>query len=506
MLAASGACFSARPRFNSAGLPAFDNVISAQQLAADPLRPQCHLLPARNWMNDPDGPIFWNGNYHMFYQYNPGAAVWGNMHWAHAVSPDMVHWKHLPIALAPTPGGPDQDGCFTGSAVVQDGVVTFLYTGVKSVPPEQATLNDGNQHFLETQCLATSRDPELLHWDKPSAPVLLPPQNAKLTGFRDPFLWRDGKVWYMGIGSGERGSGGRVLLYQSPDLRHWDFLHPLIAEPAATSANRDSVPDGDMWECPDFFPLGNKHLLFYSTEHKIFWKSGEFDPKELVFHPQKQGMLDYGNLYAPKSQLLADNRRILWGWIPEARPEKEFSAAGWAGCMAFPRILSLDADGNLSMQFVPELNSLRGPLWSLPQSSRGSTHGDSANFQLVQPAAELHLRFFSKPFELRIACKDQPYLTVSFTPQNKSKELQIAGHSFPLPARADGTHEIRLFLDASVIESIADNSISFTTRIYRLPNAPIHFSLVDPTDPSAVADASLALWSLKPISSNRLTT
>src|SRR5882762_9466245 len=103
-----------------------------ERLASDPLRPQFHLLPAKNWMNDPNGPIYWKGMYHMFFQYNPGAAVWGDMHWAHAVSPDMIHWKHLPIALAPTPGWDDADGCFTGSAVDDHGTATFLYTGVKS--------------------------------------------------------------------------------------------------------------------------------------------------------------------------------------------------------------------------------------------------------------------------------------------------------------------------------------------------------------------------------------
>src|ERR1700676_4457625 len=74
------------------------------RLSADPLRPQFHLLPTKNWMNDPNAPIFWKGAYHMFYQYNPGAAVWGDMHWAHATSEDMIHWRHLPVALAATPG------------------------------------------------------------------------------------------------------------------------------------------------------------------------------------------------------------------------------------------------------------------------------------------------------------------------------------------------------------------------------------------------------------------
>src|ERR1700685_4165030 len=126
------------------------------RLATEPLRPQFHLLPAKNWMNDPNGPIYWKGHYHMFFQYNPNAAVWGDMHWAHAVSDDMIHWRHLPIALAPTPGWDDADGCFTGSAVDNHGAATILYTGVKTTSPDRATLRDGVHNFREVVCLATS--------------------------------------------------------------------------------------------------------------------------------------------------------------------------------------------------------------------------------------------------------------------------------------------------------------------------------------------------------------
>src|SRR6266704_1249689 len=104
-------------------------------IAHDPLRPEYHLLPPHNWMNDPNGPIYWKGKYHLFYQLNPHAAVWGDMHWGHAISTDMVHWHHEPIALAPTPGGADSEGCFSGSAVVEGGVPTFIYTGVQNAPP-----------------------------------------------------------------------------------------------------------------------------------------------------------------------------------------------------------------------------------------------------------------------------------------------------------------------------------------------------------------------------------
>ena len=105
-------------------------------------RPQFHFSPKEHWMNDPNGPIFWKGRYHMFYQHNPGAAVWGDMHWGHASSPDMIHWRHLPIALAPTHGGMDKDGVFSGCTVDNNGVPTIVYTGTQP----------------EVQCLATGRD------------------------------------------------------------------------------------------------------------------------------------------------------------------------------------------------------------------------------------------------------------------------------------------------------------------------------------------------------------
>ncbi len=342
------------------GARRFDGMVSQEKLAADPLRPQFHLLPARNWMNDPNGPIYWKGQYHMFFQYNPNAAVWGDMHWAHATSPDMIHWKHQPIALAPTPGSYDSEGCFSGSAVDDKGTATFLYTGVKSVPPADATLRDGTHNFLETQCLATSQDPDLRQWEKLAAPVLLPPHDMKLTGFRDPCLWHEGQIWYLGVGSGQAGVGGMILLFRSTDLRHWEYLHPLVTGKKNSKQTSDPVDSGEMWECPDFFLLGKKHVLLYSTERRVYWESGELDPKELVFHSQKRGLLDFGSFYAPKSQLDAKGQRILWGWITETRPEAEFSSAGWAGCMSLPRVLSVDDNGELKMQVLPAMEAVAG--------------------------------------------------------------------------------------------------------------------------------------------------
>src|SRR5262252_8828914 len=101
-------------------LNAFDFLTERKRLDGNPHRPQYHFLPPANWMNDPNGLIQWRGRYHMFYQHNPLAARFGPMHWGHAVSDDLVHWRDLPIALAPTPGSPDADGCWSG-CIVDDG-------------------------------------------------------------------------------------------------------------------------------------------------------------------------------------------------------------------------------------------------------------------------------------------------------------------------------------------------------------------------------------------------
>ena len=115
----------------------------------DQHRPRYHFLPTKNWMNDPNGVIHWKGRYHLFYQHNPNDTVGNDIHWGHAVSADLVHWTHLPIALAPTPGGPDVDGCWSGCAVDHDGIPTLIYSG-----------NSGGRQL---PCIATSDD-DLLTW------------------------------------------------------------------------------------------------------------------------------------------------------------------------------------------------------------------------------------------------------------------------------------------------------------------------------------------------------
>ena len=478
---------------------------SQSQLAADPLRPQFHLLPARNWMNDPNGPLYYRGRYHMFFQYNPNAAVWGDMHWAHATSPDMLHWQHLPVALAPTRNGPDADGCFSGSAILHRNVPTILYTGVKTVAPAEATLRDATHNFLETQCLATAQDFDLRAWRKHPAPVLLPPRDPKLTGFRDPCVWQEKNLWYMGVGSGQRGAGGQVLLYSSPDLLHWKFLQTLAHGEPTGLDTPDPVDAGDMWECPDFFPLDGKFVLLYSTQRKVFWEVGEYDPKEHLFHSQKRGLLDRGAFYAPKSQLDSQGRRILWGWIPETRPEAEFSAAGWAGCMSLPRVLAINADNELTIHVIDEIATLNlsDTSWTLNFSVNQSQRSSIDALALDGTALKLELVAAQKPFQLALTDGVSPILQITFDPAATGRELQLNDSTVPLPSRKSRDHHLTLFLDASVLECFADNTLALTTRIYKTPQSKLRLSA---SDAGLSALYSLSISTLKPISPDRLTT
>jgi len=501
-----GAGFSlslaALPRF-----PLFREDSFESRLAADPLRPQFHLLPAKNWMNDPNGPIFWNGFYHMFYQYNPNAAIWGDMHWNHAVSEDMIHWRHLPIALAPTPGWDDADGCFTGSAVNDNGTATILYTGVKTTSADRATLRDGRHNFREVQCLATSSDPQLRTWIKWKEPVIQPPNDGNLSGFRDPFLWREQKAnaWYLGVASGQFKQGGRVLLYRSRDLRNWEYLHPLASGHWTEKENVNPVDSGEMWECPDFFPLGRKQVLLYSTGGQVLWETGELDPKELVFHPQRRGVLDHGAYYAQKTQLDRRGNRILWGWIPEKRPDSELVAAGWAGCMALPRVLSLNASDELLMEVVPQAEALRRKAFFRPADEGDDPPANSAppEIEIEDLCGEIQWTSRCRPSSFTLEDKSGVWLTIDIAPKNSAAVVLVNGE--PAAASCDSSSKLqfRLYLDGSVAELICNKKHAYTARIYRKPNGPLGLrSSKSPRD----SIVELEAWQLKPISKDRLTS
>ncbi len=496
-LAALGCSSAATLLHQQAHALGLEPPLSALDLAHDPLRPEYHLLPPHNWMNDPNGPIWWKGKYHLFYQLNPEAAVWGDMHWGHAVSTDMVHWHPEAIALAPTPGGPDSEGCFSGSAVVYNGVPTFIYTGVQNANPDRATIRDSSNKLREVQMLATAEDDSLLHWKKLPEPIIAsPPPGMAVTGFRDPCPWHEADGWYLGLGSGVQGEGGCVLLYRSQDLRQWEYLHPLVQGKATGRTAGNPVGSGDMWECPDFFALNGRHCLLYSTEGKVYWSTGDYDLQSHRYVPTQQGILDHGAIYAPKSFLAPDGRRILWGWIRETRPEAEFSAAGWAGAMSLPRVLGINADGQLTMTIAAEVEKLRGA------SARTVLQNNASRHRLETLRQEIELRATPMTTTASVRLHVESNAVWELTLDFAAKTARCGDREFPLPTLNPTEPALRMFLDGSVIEAFAGTTQAITSRCYKVISGKTELEL----SAEGTGGSQFTRWPLAAISPDRMTT
>ena len=491
-LGTAGSLLLSQQQSSAFGIPLAD-------IAHDSLRPEYHLMPPHNWMNDPNGPIWWKGQYHLFYQLNPHAAIWGDMHWGHAISPDMVHWRHLPIALAPTPGGADSEGCFSGSAVVFNGKPTFIYTGVQNAPPSETTIHDGGDKLRETQMLATAEDDQLLHWKKLETPIIAaPPQGIFVTGFRDPCPWQEGDTWYLGIGSGERTIGGCVLLYRSHNLRHWEYMHKLTQGKPNGKVAVNPCDTGEMWECPDFFSVSNRHCLLYSTENQVFWTTGAYDSTLHRYIPMRTGLLDQGSsYYAPKSFLAPDNRRILWGWLRETRPEAQFSAAGWSGAMSLPRVLTINDDGELEMHPAIEVEKLRGPAETrrLPAGMPSKQKLPTLRRELLVPLGDA-----KRKVSIRLLNNGQSVWELLV---DVSANLVKCGDiTFALPPQTGPDDALRIFIDGSVIESFIAGRRCLTSRVYNLIPNETELELFLQSAPGL----EVTQWPLAAISPDRLTT
>jgi beta-fructofuranosidase len=229
----------------------------------DQHRPQYHFTAPQHWINDPNGLIHWNGEYHLFYQYNPHAAYWGAMHWGHAVSRDLITWKDLPLALAPDMPY-DKDGVFSGCAIVHNGKPVIVYTGVSS--PDQLP------------CLAYADEAMRTFTKAPENPVIRTRPDNLVHDFRDHTMWHDGTWWYQVLGSGD-GTRAVAPLFRSNDLLRWEYLGRLIES--------DDIDNEQLYECPDFFASGDKHVFITSPlpMRRVIYMSGDFDGRRFT-HPK----------------------------------------------------------------------------------------------------------------------------------------------------------------------------------------------------------------------------
>jgi beta-fructofuranosidase len=502
--------------------------IPEHSIAADRHRPQYHLMPPANWMNDPNGPLYWNGRYHMFYQYSPIISNTGPKHWGHAISSDLVHWRNLGIALAPTPGGPDKNGCWTGSAVVVNGVPTLVYTGATwSAESERAERQNG--FTPERQMVAVAEDPNdvnLIQWTKiPENPVLAsPPPGLRASGWRDPSLWKEGDTWYMVIGSGEVGKGGMALLYRSKDIRNWAYLHPLAVAKPDPSTQDPTRPFASVWECPDFFFLDGKPVLLVARGNSYL--TGSYS--DHVFQQELGGQIDFGSAaYAQKTMQDDQGRRIWWAWIHEKRSAKAQIAAGWAGVMSLPKRLNLRSDGSLGVEPVRELELLRKGHKQVPSQNiepNGPMLLKQVAGDCVEIVAEIDLgdarraglrvRSTAVGSEQTLIGYDSDSQTIFSDTTHSSNDPETATGSslFPYRGVQSGSLKldkseplrVRVYIDASVLETFANGRASITDRTYPTTAASLGIGLF--SEGGTAHLRQMTVWELAAISPDRLTS
>lgn len=473
-----------------------------QQFASDIHRPSYHFLPPANWMNDPNGLIQWKGHYHLFYQHNPHGPFHAKIYWGHAVSSDLVHWTDLPMALTPTPGRADADGCWSGCAVNNHGEPTLIYSGLSP----------------QVVCLATSAD-DLLTWQYYSGnPVIQGPPAESLAGinghFRDPFVWCEGDFWYLLMGSNIEGVGGTILLYRSPDLLHWTYLHPLLTGDVNAS---QSLWTGVMWECPNFLTFDDSRVLIFSVQDAAgkllypLYYSGTFQQEH--FFPSRRGILVYGSyFYAP--QVLRDDaeRYIMWGWLMEGRSTSLIEEAGWAGIMSLPILIAPLPDGRLHLEPSPELTALREKQWHYEdlqlngiENIRLEGSRENRLEILVECEPDAHCEF-----GFRLCCSPDGQEQTRLIYHAELQQVTIEREQSSLTAEVDHGScsanveiaepeavTLHIFLDASVLEVFVNNRCYLATRIY--PQRPDSTGLELFVDKGTVNISSLDIWHLASI-------
>jgi sucrose-6-phosphate hydrolase SacC (GH32 family) len=292
---------------------------------------------------DANGCIFWKGQYHLMYIYQDPKRPSGGHCWGHAVSTDLVNWTFLPPALVPESGDPDV-GIFSGNAFInKDGIPMLCWFGVGA-----------------GVCVATAMDDDLIRWKKhphnPIVPIPKPgqPGHGVYTVW-DPYLWLEGETYYCLLG-GNTLPGGKDTLYamKSADMVRWTPLHPFYhhPDPSWTIVGEDC-------SCPDFFRLGDKHVLL-CISHKVGGRAYVGTFRNERFYPEQHVRMNWpgGQFFAPESLLDGKGRRIIWAWVTDPRTITTQLSTG-SGVQSLPRVLALDSDGTLTITPAEELRTLR---------------------------------------------------------------------------------------------------------------------------------------------------
>jgi fructan beta-fructosidase len=461
----------------------------------DEHRPQLHFSPKEKWMNDPNGMVYYEGEYHLFYQYYPDSTTWGPMHWGHAVSTDMVKWEHLPIALEP-----DELGyIFSGSAVVDWKNTAGFGSVEKPAMVAIFTYHDmkgekAGKHNFQTQGIAYSTDKGRTWTKYKGNPVI--PNTENIHDFRDPkVFWHEatGK-WVMILAANDK-----IKIYNSADLKSWTF---------ASDFGLGEGSQARPWECPDLFELKandgkSKWVMLVSLGNRTEITApnggtgtqyfvGDFDGKTFTNANPKETTLwlDYGtDNYAgvtwsdiPKE----DGRRLFMGWMSNWNYAQVVPTENWRSAMTIARTLELENRGSayrLITKPVKELETLRGKFVTLDAGVLSLTQ--LVDLEFLPSQTEVILEFnpekATHPFGIQLANSKSEVLTIAFDKKLNGFMVDRTGSGkgdFYPPFRTMHTAardydaktvKFHLIIDKSSVELFADDGRLVMTEIF-FPN------------------------------------
>lgn len=469
--------------------------VSPTRFALDRHRPRFHPLPPNSWTNEPHGPIFRDGRYHVFYQTNPAGQFLYQSHWGHMTSENLVDWIHLPHAIWPERDGADARGAWSGDTAIQDDSVVAVYT---------------SNAEAQTQSLATADGAELIHWRKydenpvtGAFPPDVPP--AEVSGFRDPCLFRLGGAPYMIVGSGRRGQGGFLPLYRSDHLQGWEYRGRLF---------EGDLRWGEMWEMPAFFEIATGTWVLFVNPlpdpRPLYW-IGRLEGERFVPQaPDDPQLLDKGHRYlSPSVTRSPDGRWLAFGVVPEDRAAEDQLLAGWSNLFGLPRELTLQA-GFLGQWPAREVSDLR---------EEEVFHAEDI---VVAPGGSGYLPGISgEQLEIRLRAEPLDSETVGLVVRrspggeeetrigfNRKEDLFVVREKSSLASTVGkwteaGAHplgpeellDLRIFLDHSVLAVFANGRNAITTRIYPARIDSLGLDLY--TFESSARIVDLRIWSLR---------
>ncbi|HFI0334552.1 TPA: glycoside hydrolase family 32 protein [Streptococcus suis] len=432
--------------------------IQTEKVTLDPtFRPERHFVPEIGWINDPNGFVYFKGEYHLFYQFNPYESVWGPMHWGHAKSKDLVNWEHLPVALAPDKDY-DKDGCFSGSAIVKDDTLWLMYTG-------NIVNEDGSVRQVQNMAYSTDG----IHFEKiaqnPVATEELLPEEVIANDFRDPKIFEKDGRYYSVVATKHKDGVGCIVLLGSDDLLDWQFESIFL---------KGQAHQGHVWECPDYFEVdGQEYLIvspmryqkegndFVNINSNIF-VSGHVDWDKKVFVAASFKEIDHGHdFYAAQTTQGPEGERVMIAWMHTwGRPLVPNDLGHkWYGQMTLPRLLKQGENGLRQVLSAGILNSF----------------DDIEIGQVIQGPSKLSLKL-DDSLDLKLGT-DQDYLQFGYDKERQevyidrsSLKIQQAGEEEWSTVRRAVTvqaTELEVLIDTNCLEIIVnDGQESLTSTFY----------------------------------------